>query len=153
MNKKMDPEVNDFAFGLKYTLLADTEKAIAILRPRLDKYLKKPPKGGYKRNYFTLTTALVGILEKDEELFYEGLSLQLHFHLGDAHGEYKNMPQGFICDDSVALACLIHAPDDEVAQFDGGSGFSTDELLTLMRHIYQHIWGDVPEPVEAVEWI
>lgn len=107
--KKMDPEVNDFAFALKYTLQGDTDKALSILHPRLDKYLKKPPKGGYKRNYFTLTTALVGILEKDEALFNEGLSQQLHFHLGDARGEYKNMPQGFICDDAVALANLgIH---------------------------------------------
>lgn len=107
--KKMDPEVNDFAFALKHTLLGDSEKALALLRPRLDNYLKKPPKGGYKRNYYTLTTALVGILEKDEALFNEGLALQLHFHLGDARGEYKNMPQGYICDDAVALANLgIH---------------------------------------------
>lgn len=107
--KKMDPEVNDFAFALKHTLLGDSEKALALLRPRLDNYLKKPPKGGYKRNYYTLTTALVGILEMDEALFNEGLTLQLHFHLGDARGEYKNMPQGYICDDAVALANLgIH---------------------------------------------
>jgi hypothetical protein len=53
----------------------------------------------------------------------------------------------------AALEYLIQATDDEVTRFDGGSGFSTDELRTLMRHIYQHIWGDVPEPVEAVEWI
>lgn len=104
--KKMDPEVNDFAFGLKYTLLDEHDKARSILRPRLDNYLKKPPKGGYKRNYFTLTTALVGILEKNEALFNEGLAMQLHFHLGDARGEYKNMPQGYICDDAVALANL-----------------------------------------------
>lgn len=105
----MDPEVNDFAFALKHTLLGDSEKALALLRPRLDNYLKKPPKGGYKRNYYTLTTALVGILEKDEALFNEGLALQLHFHLGDARGEYRNMPQGYICDDAVALANLgIH---------------------------------------------
>lgn len=104
--KKMDPEVNDFAFALKYTLLDEHEKALSILRPRLDKYLKKPPKGGYKRNYYTLTTALVGILEKKADLFNEGLVLQLHFHLGDARGEYKNMPQGYICDDAVALANL-----------------------------------------------
>lgn len=104
--KKMDPEVNDFAFALKHTLLGEYEKALALLRPRLDSYLKKPPKGGYKRNYYTLTTALVGILEKDEALFNEGLALQLHFHLGDARGEYKNMPQGYICDDAVALKNL-----------------------------------------------
>ena len=102
----MDPEVNDYAFALKYTLLNDDEKALSILKPRLEKYLKKPPKGGYKRNYYTLTTALVGILEKDEALFNEGLAMQLHFHLGDARGEYKNMPQGYICDDAVALANL-----------------------------------------------
>lgn len=102
----MDPEVNDFAFSLKYTLLGEYEKALALLRPRLEKYLKKPPKGGYKRNYYTLTTALVGILERDEAVFNEGLALQLHFHLGDARGEYKNMPQGYICDDAVALANL-----------------------------------------------
>lgn len=104
--KKMDPEVNDFALALQHTLLGDTDKALTILRPRLDKYLKKPPKGGYKRNYFTLTTALVGILERDEAIFNEGLALQLHFHLGDARGEYKNMPQGYVCDDAVALANL-----------------------------------------------
>src|SRR5690606_11507931 len=79
-NDPMSPEVNDFAFALKCTLLGDIEKALTILHPRLDKYLKKPPKGGYKRNYFSLTTALVGILEKNEERFNEGLEMQLKFY-------------------------------------------------------------------------
>jgi len=53
----------------------------------------------------------------------------------------------------VALEYLIQATDDEVTRFDGGSGFSADELRTLMRHIYQHIWGNLPAHAEHVEFV
>lgn len=102
----MDPEVCDFCFGLKYTLLDEDQQALAILKPRLEKYLKKPPKGGYKRNYHTLTTALMGILQKDDEPFNEGLAMQLKFYKGQIPSEYKNTDEEFICDKAVALANL-----------------------------------------------
>lgn len=53
----------------------------------------------------------------------------------------------------AALAYLIHAPDEEVEEFDGGSGFSLTELRALMRHLYQRIWGDIPAAPAPVEWI
>ena len=53
----------------------------------------------------------------------------------------------------AALAYLIHGSDEEVENFDGGSGFSAAELRTLMRHIYQRIWGDVPNSPMPVEWV
>lgn len=102
----MDPEVCDFCFGLKYTLLDDDQQALSILKPRLEKYLKKPPKGGYKRNYYTLTTALTGILEKDDGQFNEGLEMQLKFYKGQIPSEYKNLSYEFVCDDATALANL-----------------------------------------------
>lgn len=104
--RKMKPEINDYAFGLKYTLLNEDEKALSILKPRLETYQKKPPKGGLKRNYHTLTTALVGILETDEALFNEGLAMQLHFYQGVARGEAKDTDEEYICDHACALANL-----------------------------------------------
>lgn len=53
----------------------------------------------------------------------------------------------------AALAWLVQAPDSEVTRFDGGSGFSADELRAILRHICQRIWEQVPAPTEAVEWI
>ena len=53
----------------------------------------------------------------------------------------------------AALAYLIQAPDDEVVRFDGGSGFSPDELRELMRHIYRQIWGDIPKASAKVEFV
>ena len=102
----MDPEVCDFCFGLKYTLLTEDQQALSILKPRLEKYLKKPPKGGYKRNYHTLTTALMGILKKEDGQFNEGLAMQLKFYKGQIPSEYKNMSYEFVCDDATALANL-----------------------------------------------
>jgi len=102
----MDPEVCDFCFGLKYTLLDDDQQALSILKPRLEKYLKKPPKGGYRRNYYTLTAALTGILEKDDDQFNEGLEMQLKFYKGQIPSEYKNTDEEFVCDKAVALANL-----------------------------------------------
>lgn len=53
----------------------------------------------------------------------------------------------------AALAWLIHAPDSEVARFDGGSGFSAAELRMILCHVHQRIWGQVPALAETVEWI
>ena len=53
----------------------------------------------------------------------------------------------------AALAYLIHAPDGEIARFDGGSGFSPAEMRAILRHVYQRIWGQQPTLAEAVEWI
>ncbi|MEZ5069365.1 MAG: hypothetical protein R2847_13225 [Bacteroidia bacterium] len=53
----------------------------------------------------------------------------------------------------AALEYLIQATDDEVTRFDGGSGFGADELRTLMRHVYQRFWGNLPAHAEHVEFI
>ena len=68
---------------------------------------KKPPRQGYEKNYHTLITTLYGIVTRDEKRFNEGLLMQLEFYrIAEAEGEYRNTPQGFICDDAVALANL-----------------------------------------------
>ena len=53
----------------------------------------------------------------------------------------------------AALAWLIHAPNAELMRFDGGSGFSADELREIMRHVYQRIWDRIPAQPEPVQWI
>ena len=75
---------------------------------------------------------------------YNDLIEGIRRHLSD-----ENETEAF----KSALAYLIHAPDEEVTRFDGGSGFSTEELRALIRHVYQQIWGQLPAQAEPVEWI
>ena len=56
-----------------------------------------------------MITTLFGILEQDQGLFNEGLQMQLKFYENLAHGEEKNTPKEFLCDNAIALANLgIH---------------------------------------------
>ena len=103
----MDPDVNRYAHGLKHAVLGEYIKAMDYLEAQLAVYEKKPPRQGYEKNYQTLITALYGIVTRDEKRFNEGLLMQLEFYrIAEAEGEYRNTPQGFICDDAVALANL-----------------------------------------------
>lgn len=74
---------------------------------------------------------------------YNDLIEGIHRHLRD-----ENETEAF----KSALGYLIHAPDDDITRFDGGSGFSSEELRVLIRHIYQSIWGSLPTQADAVEW-
>jgi hypothetical protein len=109
---KMDPPINRYVWALKYAVLDQREKAWSdYLKPSMDDYAKKPAKGSnWRSNYFTLSTALAGILLKDAELFNQGLDMQLQFYSRDTKGEAKDTPKEFICDNAVALANLgIHS--------------------------------------------
>jgi len=104
---KMDVEVNRYAHALKHALLGEHQQASVLLKTQREAYEAKPSKrNDYRKNYYTLSTALYGILEKDEALFNEGLQLQVVFYQGDARGELKDTDEEFICDYAVALGNL-----------------------------------------------
>ena len=103
--KLMDIEVNRYAHALKNALLDDFESARQLLNAQVDAYLAKPSKRrDYRMNYFTLSTALSGIVDKDATRLNEGLKKQLDFYESYAQGEVKNTDEEFICDYAVALA-------------------------------------------------
>ena len=106
----MDIEVNHYSHGLARAVQGHSDNAKALIKAQLERYEKKPAKGhNYRTNYYTLDTALYGILDRDEARFNEGVKLQLMFYQGYARGEGKNTTFEFICDHSVALANLgIH---------------------------------------------
>ena len=106
----MAPEVNHYAHDLKSVLMEGRIKAHNRVKTHYETYLHTPPKrNDYKKNYYTLTTALYGIVDNNEALFNQGLMMQLEFYQGYAQGEAKNTTDEFICDHAVALANLgIH---------------------------------------------
>ncbi|BBA36056.1 hypothetical protein sS8_4126 [Methylocaldum marinum] len=100
-------EVNRYAHALKGVLLDDLRSAQELLAAQFDAYAAKPSKrNDYRKNYFTLSTALSGIADTNEARFNEGLMMQLNFYQGDAQGELKDTDEEFICDYAVALANL-----------------------------------------------
>ncbi len=106
----MDIEVNRYAHALKHAILGGRTRAWLLLKEQREAYEARPSKrDDYRKNYYTLSTALFGIMDKNEVLFNEGLAMQLAFYQDMAQGEYKNTPMEFICDNAVALANLgIH---------------------------------------------
>ncbi len=106
----MDIEVNRYAHALKHAILGGRTRAWLLLKEQREAYEARPSKrDDYRKNYYTLSTALFGIMDKNEALFNEGLAMQLAFYQDMAQGEYKNTPMEFICDNAVALANLgIH---------------------------------------------
>ncbi len=102
----MDVEVNRYAHSLANVLKKHNEGAISLLNAQMGEYKKKPPKSGYRLNYYTLCLALIGILEVDEQRFNQGLLEHLKFYQHDAQGALKNTDEEFICDDAIALANL-----------------------------------------------
>lgn len=103
---KMDIEVNRYAHALAETLKGNVEGARSILLLQLEEYKKKPAKKGFRLNYFTLSTTLSGISERDEKKFNDGLLAQLEFYQSYARGEAEGTTDEFICDNAVALANL-----------------------------------------------
>ena len=103
----MDVEVNHHAHALKHTLLGDLSQARTLLQGLITAYEAKPSKRrDYRKNFYTMSQALLGIIETDVKRFNQGLLLQLDFYQGEAQGELRNTDQGFICDKAVALANL-----------------------------------------------
>jgi hypothetical protein len=95
--------------GLKHLLLDHPDEARAQINTLLQRYADKPPRSGYKRNYYTLALALAGILEGNETKFLEGLHLQAEFYRALARGENADTPEEHMCDHLVALGNLgIH---------------------------------------------
>lgn len=100
-------EVNQYAHALAATLKDDIDEAKRLMTLQALGYTKKPAKGtGARANFFTLSTALIGILDRDDELFNQGLLTQLQFYQHEAQGEAKNTTYEFVCDDAVGLANL-----------------------------------------------
>ena len=102
-----DIEINRYAHALASTLRDDIDGAKRLMTLQALGYEKKPVKGsGYRANYFTVSTALTGVLDDNEELFNQGLLAQLNFYQPYTRGEEKNTTREFICDFAVALANL-----------------------------------------------
>ena len=118
--RKMDPEVNHYAHDVKRVLRDGRMKAWNRLKTQFEAYMAKPPKrNDFRKNYYTLTTALFGIVDSNEERFNQGLLMQLEFYQGYAQGEAKNTTEEFICDHAVALANLgIHYGLNVTVEFD-----------------------------------
>ena len=104
--KKMQMETRNYVFGLKHFLLSHSEKANPLLDATLEKYGANPPKGGYKRNYHSLTVALSGIVNKNQALFEAGLHQQAAFYKGLAQGENADTSHEHVDDHLVALGNL-----------------------------------------------
>jgi hypothetical protein len=103
----MDVEANHYAHALAQTLRGERTPAWNTMKAQREAYEAKPSKrNDYRKNYYTLSTALFGILVKDTAIFNKGLAMQLDFYQGDAQGENKNTDEEFICDHAVALANL-----------------------------------------------
>ncbi|MFW5444183.1 MAG: hypothetical protein ACKE51_07750, partial [Methylococcaceae bacterium] len=85
-DEKRDDAITRYAHAMKYALIGShvREAGKTLLMQTIDKCRKKPPKGGWKLNFYTLSLALYGILDKDQALFNEGLALQLQFYQAEA---------------------------------------------------------------------
>jgi len=104
---RMDIEVNHHMHAFKHILIGEWRQARKLLKTQRDAYLGKPSKrNDYRKNYYTMSTALLGIVNKDKTLFNEGLRMQLELYRGQAQGELKDTTQEFVCDYAVALANL-----------------------------------------------
>ncbi|WDE08522.1 hypothetical protein SG34_031870 [Thalassomonas viridans] len=106
--KKMEPCINRYAHALKHAILLEKTQGQSLLELTLESFATKPPKQGYKANYFNLSKTLSGILTGNELLFNQGLEQVLTFYKkvripGD---NLWDTDYEFICDDAVALANL-----------------------------------------------
>ena len=100
-------EINRYVHALASTLRDEIDEAKRLMAEQAFDYTKNPVKGpGYRTNFFTVSTALIGILDHNDELFNQGLLAQLNDYQPYAQGEMKNTDEEFICDYAVALANL-----------------------------------------------
>ncbi len=107
-NDPMDEEVCNYVDALQACLLNDPGTAAQLCRRNIDKITrKKSGQRDFRMNYHTLSTTLLGIVEKNTVRFNGGLAAQLEFYEPEAvHGEEEETSQEFICDHAVALANL-----------------------------------------------
>jgi hypothetical protein len=106
-SSKLTPkEVINYVHGLKHSMLGEREEALISLRENLERLGHRMPKESYKRNFFSLTLTLAGVIEGDDARFNEGLRLQSQFHRGRAMGECADTSEEYICDHLVALGRL-----------------------------------------------
>ena len=120
-------ETKLYTRGLQHLLLGKPDKAKDLVDQVLRKHGNKlPKKGGYARNYFTLCSALAGLLDKDEVKFNEGLRQQAEFYKAIAHGENQDTAEEHLCDHLVALGNLGAEYEVEVT---GEVPFLPRELL------------------------
>lgn len=107
-NDPMDAAVCNYVDALQAYLQNDPGAAAQFLHRNLDQFNpKKSGKRDFRMNYHTLSTALLGIVEKNTVRFNGGLAAQLEFYEPAAlHGEEAETSQEFICDHAVALANL-----------------------------------------------
>jgi hypothetical protein len=124
------PEDAQYVRGLKHLLLDHPDKARAHINGLLQRYGGKPPRSGYKRNYYTLAQTLAGILDENDAKFLEGLHLQAEFYRTLARGENADTPEERLCDHLVALGNLgIHYG----RELKSDVPFLPRELLTARR--------------------
>lgn len=104
--KHTPKEVNSYLQGLKQLLLGEQGVARSSIGENLEDFGRRPPKSGHRRNFYTLTLTLSGIIEGDERVFNEGLLLQSQLYKSQAQGECADTPEEYIDDHLIALGRL-----------------------------------------------
>ncbi len=119
---RMDANVCNYVDALQAYLLNDSAEATRLLRANLtlfeqhkarlhdgDEDAQEDQEEGGVTNYHTLSTALLGIVEKNERRFNGGLAAHLELYARDdigPHSENYGTDEEFICDQAIALANL-----------------------------------------------
>ena len=106
--KKMFPCINRYAHALQQAILLEKTQGLVLLEPTISTFTAKPPKQGYKINFFNLSLTLSSILSGDEAALNQGLLQILTFYQKTIipAEDYQGTAYEFICDDAVALANL-----------------------------------------------
>ena len=97
----------NYSDALRFFVMGEPDKADKLLISNLDDFTKKPPKGvNLFTNYFSLSTALWGIVKGDQATFNQGIEKQLALYRKVAKGENKDTSEEFICLHALALTKL-----------------------------------------------
>lgn len=105
--REIDKCVFQYADALRFFVMGEPDKANQLLLSNLDYFTKKPPKGvNLFTNYFSLSTALWGIVKGDQATFNKGIDKQLDLYQKVAKGENKDTSEEFICLHALALTKL-----------------------------------------------
>ncbi|WP_445364049.1 Imm49 family immunity protein [Microbulbifer sp. ANSA003] len=97
----------NYSDALRFFVMGEPDKADQLLISNLDDFTKKPPKGvNLFTNYFSLSTALWGIVKGDQATFNQGIEKQLDLYQKVAKGENKDTSEEFICLHALALTKL-----------------------------------------------
>ena len=119
---RMDADVCNYVDALQAYLLNDPSAATRLLRANFklfdqhkarlqdgDEDAQEDQEEGGVTNYHTMSTALLGIVEKNERRFNTGLAAHLELYERDdigPHSENHGTDEEFICDQAIALANL-----------------------------------------------